>query len=64
MYFRKLIHFHHRGVNVMKKLMLVLMIVFCIGMEGKTKKSAISVLLHDGKTRKRNFPIRFCAILP
>lgn len=39
--------------------MLVLKIAFCIGMEGKMKKSATSVILHDGKARKRNCLIRF-----
>jgi len=47
----------------MKKFLLVLMIVF-IGVEGKTKKSATSVSLHDGKTRKRNCPIRFTLFSP
>ena len=36
----------------------------CIGMEGKTKKSATSALLHDGRIRKTNCLIRFYAIVP
>jgi len=36
----------------MKKFMLVQMIALCIGIGGKTKKSVISVVLHDRERRK------------
>ena len=41
----------------MKKFILVLMIAFCIGMSEKTKKSAISVTLYDGKTRGKKITV-------
>ena len=40
------------------------MIAFCIWIRGKTKISVISVTLHDGEIRKKNYRIRFYVIFP